>query len=230
MIKEIAEHVGVDVLSNLGMPKEQRREKGKWGAVFGVFALIAIAAFFVQKNSMKDADLLGGRETIEKFMHSNVAAMALLLLAAIGFIILCFKTWKGRAGSIYQLIYTISAGVIIVFAGVSIFKSIHNIQDDLSGPKTVTVENYVLCSAGRYYYVVFDEAGTADGILLAIPREKYNELKNGKASTKGYLKSRAWRLIEDSQYVEYKDAQFYETPLEVSYFTHSVIYDDCTFK
>ena len=227
---EIAEKIGADVFTNLGMPKEQRREKGKWGDVFALFALLSLIAFWIQGHAKNDADLLGGRKTIERFMHANVAAIALALLAVIGFIILCFKTWKGRDSSIFQLIYTIGAGVLIVFCTVSILKSIHNIQKDLNSPLTVTAENYVLCRSGSNYLLVFDEKGTDDGILLIIPKEKYDELKGGVSSNKGYLLSHAWRLVEDSEYTKYEDTTFYETPIDITYYEYSVIYEDCKFK
>ena len=225
---DIARHLGTEAFTDLAMSREQRREKAKWGAIFAVFALLSLVAFWVQGHAKSDADLLGGHKTIERFMHANVAAMALALLSVIGFIILCFKTWKGRDGSIYQLIYTIGAGVIIVFCTVSVFRSIHNIQKDLNSPLTVTSENYVLCRSGRNYLLVFDEKGTNDSILLIIPKEKYDELKGGTPSNKGYL-SRSRRLIENSQYTEYEDTQFYETPIDITYYEYSVIYEDCKF-
>ena len=229
IIRDLAEHIGVDVLSGFGMSRETRREKGKWGALFALFALMAMLAFFIQHNSMKGADLLGGRATIERFMRSNVIAMVILLLSAVGFILLCFNTWKGRRGSIYQLVYTVAAGIVIILSGVSIFRSIHNIQKDLDSPKTVTVEEYVLCTNGNTCYLAFDQEGTIDSVLLVVPADKYNELKKGVTSTKGYL-SRTWRLIDESEYVKYSDVQFYDTPIEVTYYAHSIIYEDCGFK
>lgn len=229
IIGEIARHVGGDVVSDLALGSEQRREKSKWGALFGVASLLALLAFFIQHNSMKDADLLGGRETIEKFMHSNVAAMSILLAAALGYIVICFKTWKGRQGSMFQVIYTVAAGIIIIFAGVSIFRSIHNIQKDLDSPQTVTVKDYVLCMRGSDCMLAFDEKGTQDSVILVIPKAKYDELRKGEVSTKSYL-SRAWRLVDDSQYTKYSDTAYYTTPLEITYYEYSIIYEDCKIK
>lgn len=218
-----------EIASNASGMQEKAKEMRKWRAFFAVFALLSLAAFFIQKHSMDDADLLGGKATIEKFMHSNVTAMVILLAAALGFIVVFFKTWKGMSSSIYQLVFTFGALFIILFSGYSIFRSIHNINKDLQGPKEIMVENYVLCTAGNNYYVAFDQAGTHDGILLAIPQEKYSELKDGDPSTKGYL-SRTYRLITEDEYAGYEDAQFYDTPLTVSYYSHSVIYDNVEFK
>ncbi|MBR1392850.1 MAG: hypothetical protein IJ561_03335 [Ruminococcus sp.] len=218
-----------EIASSASGMQEKTKEMHKWRAFFAVFALLAMAAFFIQKHSMDDADLLGGKATIEKFMHSNVTAMVILLAAALGYIVVFFKTWKGMASSIYQLVFTFGALFIILFSGYSIFRSIHNINKDLQSPKEITVEEYVLCTYGKNYYVAFDQASTNDGILLAIPQEKFEELKGGKASSKGYL-SRSYRLITEDEYTEYGDVQFYETPLTVSYYSYSVIYDNVEFK
>ena len=210
------------------MPKEQYEEKKKWSAFFAVFALISLAAFYIQKHSMDDADLLGGKKTIEKFMHSNFTAMVVLLAAALGFVVVFFLSWKGMRSSIYQLIFTVAAFVMIVFSGVSIFRSIHNIQKDLDSPVTVTSENYVLCKRGNDYMLGFDEAGTIDSIILVIPVDKYNELKKGVPSNSTY-KSRTWRLIDESQYVDYTDAVLYNTPIDITFYKYSVIYEDVSF-
>ena len=226
---EAGQHLGTSVLSELAMPKKDRREKHKWGAFFALCALAAMAAFTVQKNSMNGADLLGGKKTIERFMHSNITAMVILLAAAAGFIVVCFKTWKGRSGSIYQLIYTVGAGVIIVCSGATIFKAIHNIQKDLDAPISVSAQNYVLCKEGKDHVLVFDEPGTNDSILLVIPAEKFAELKKAPQSTHSYL-SRSWRLVTNEAYRDFSEPAYYETPIDVSYFKYSVIYDDCTVK
>ena len=222
---QIAEKVGVDVITDLGMSKEQRREKGKWGFMFAIFALLAMLAFFIQHNSMKGADLLGGHATIERFMRSNIIAMVILLLSAVGFILVCFNTWKGRSGSMFQLIYTIGAGVIIVFSGISIFRSIHNIQKDLDAPKTRTISEYVLCKKGNDCMLAFNEEFGDDSLILVIPQDKYNELRQGELSKKPH-QFRAYRLVEESEYVKYTDAQVYITPIEVTYYPYSVIYED----
>lgn len=228
VFEHIASHAAVEAAERFSMPKEQYEEKKKWSAFFAVFALISLAAFYIQKHSMDDADLLGGKKTIEKFMHSNFTAMVVLLAAALGFVVVFFLSWKGMRSSIYQLIFTVAAFVMIVFSGVSIFRSIHNIQKDLDSPVTVTSENYVLCKRGNDYMLGFDEAGTIDSIILVIPVDKYNELKKGVPSNSTY-KSRTWRLIDESQYVDYTDAVLYNTPIDITFYKYSVIYEDVSF-
>ena len=229
IIGELGQHIGTDIVSDIAISKEERGEKHKWGAFFALCALAAMAAFTVQKNSMKGADLLGGRKTIERFMHSNITAMVILLASAVGFIVVCFKTWKGRRGSIYQLIYTVAAGIIIFYSGATIFKAIHNIQKDLDAPVTVSAESYVLCREGGNYLLVFDEPGTIDSILLVIPPEKYAALKKAPQSKQSYL-SRSWRLVTEEEYRDFTEPVLCSAEIEVSYFKYSVIYDDCKFK
>jgi len=229
IFNDLAGHISSKVAFDLTSTREQRSERAKWGAVFAIFALLAMLAFFIQNNAMKGADLLGGRATIEKFMKSNVIAMIILLVSIVGFVILCFKTWKGRRSSIYQLIYMLGTAFIIFFSAFSIFRSIHNIQKDLDAPITVTADSYVLCKRGNDFLLVFDEQTSIDSILLVIPEEKYRELENGDPDTKHYL-SRSWRLIENSEYVKYDDPQLFKSKIEIRYYEYSVIYEDCSFK
>ena len=228
VLEHIVSEVATDAAYKLSGRSEVRRESKKWSAIFAVFALMGFLAFFIQKHSMDGADLLGGKKTIERFMRSNVIAMVILLLSIVGLIILVFRTWK-KERSLAQFAFTICSGVILLLCSFSIFRSIHNLQQDLDSPKTVTVNDYVLCTNSGNYYVVFDQEGTIDSVLLAIPQEKYSELKKGQVSAKGY-QSRSWRLVEESEYTEYSDAAYYASPAEITYYRHSIIYEDCKLK
>lgn len=228
LFNDIARHVTTEAAFGLTSTREQRSEKRKWGAVFAVFALLSMLAFFIQKHSMDDADLLGGRKTIEKFMRSNIIAMVILIFSIVGFIILCFKTWKGWQSSIYQLIYVVGAGFIILFSSYSVFRSIHNIQKDLDSPITVTTDSYVLCKRGNDCLLVFDDQKSRDAFLLVIPEEKYRELRKGTVDSRHYL-SRSWRLIEESEYTEYTEPELFSSKIEVKYYLYSVIYEDAGF-
>lgn len=228
IFKDLAGHISSEVAFDLTSTREQRSERAKWGAVFAIFALLAMLAFFIQNNAMKGADLLGGRATIEKFMKSNVIAMIILLISIVGFVILCIKTWKGWQSSIYQLIYVVGAGFIILFSSYSVFRSIHNIQKDLDSPITVTTDSYVLCKRGNDCLLVFDDQKSRDAFLLVIPEEKYRELRKGTVDSRHYL-SRSWRLIEESEYTEYTEPELFSSKIEVKYYLYSVIYEDAGF-
>lgn len=225
---ELLRHVGTDVLADAAVPYDQRKEKQKWGAVFGVFALSSLLISWLRKESLKDADLLGGKATVERFMHTNVTALLVATVLAVAFIIVVFRTWKGRQSSIYQLVFTVGSAVIVGFSMFTAASAVSKINQELKNPRSVTVEKYVLCKRGSDCILAFDEQGTSDSILLVIPAEKYEELSGGEASTKGYT-SRTWRLIEDSEYVTYTDATLYETPIDVTYFGSSIIYDSAGF-
>ena len=149
--------------------------------------------------------------------------MVILLLAAVGYIILLFRTWK-RDRSIAQFAFTICSGVILLFCGYSIFRSIHNIQKDLDSPKTVTVESFVLCKGGaNEYYAVFDQEGTTDAILLRIPADKYEMLKKTPVNSSTY-KSRSYRLVDEAG--GYTDTVLHNSRINIVYYAHSVIYED----
>ena len=228
IIGDIAEHLGTNVVTGLGLTKEQKKERGKWGALFAVVAMIILLISFLRKQSLKNADLLGGKETIEKFLHTNVTCMALVLAMALAMIVICFKTWKGRASSIYQLIFVGACWLLILYSGITTMIAVHNISRELDGPKTVNMKQYVLCMRGSDYILAFDEEGSKDGVVLVIPKEKYDELSAGEVSTETYL-SRTMRLIQESEYVEYKNAKLYASPIEISYYPDSIIYESCAF-
>lgn len=207
--------------------RENRREGQKWTAFFAVFALVCLLAIEVTSYSKKHSDLLGGKKTVEQYLHSNVTAIALILAAFIVFVIVVFKTWKGTRGSIYQFMMTIFAAVILVFTGCVKFLAIHNITDDLNNVRKITVNEYVLCRTDSdCYYMGFEDKGEC--ILLMIPEKKYNEFRQGTASAV-HTENDVYRLVADSQYGGYKDAELYCTPVNVEYYFNSVIYEDCGF-
>lgn len=226
---EIIRHVATDAAAEAAGLHEQNEEKKKWAAIFAVFALPSLLIGWLRRESLKDADLLGGRATVERFMHTNVTALLVATLFAVIFIIVCFKTWRGRRSSVYQLIFTVGAAVIIGFTLFGSAKAVSNINYELKNPRTVTVEEYVLCTRGSDCILAFDEAGTSDSIVLVIPRDKFDELSGGEALNER-ASSRTWRLIQEAEYTDFADPALYGTPIEVTYFQHSVIYDSVGFK
>lgn len=223
VVDKIVSEVATDAAYKMSGRSKERAEQKKWMGIFAVFALAGMLAFFIQRHSMDGADLLGGKKTIERFMRSNVIAMVILLLAAVGYIILLFRTWK-RDRSIAQFAFTICSGVILLFCGNSIFRSIHNIQKDLDSPKTVTVESFVTCKGGsNEYYAVFDQEGTIDSILLRIPADKYELLAATPADKSTYL-SRSYRLVEEAG--GYVDTVLHSAKIDIVYYANSVIYED----
>ncbi|MDO4944678.1 MAG: hypothetical protein Q4E74_05700 [Ruminococcus sp.] len=205
--------------------REKRRESSKWTAFFALFALVCMAAMAVTSYSKKHSDLLGGRKTVEQYLHSNVTAMVIILAIFIAFVVAVFKTWKGVKGSIYQFMMTIFTAFIIAFTGIGKFLAIHNITDDLNNVRDITAEEYVLCRTdGSNFYLGFEDKGEC--ILLLIPEKKYNELKQGTVSDV-HTENEVYRLVVDSTYGGYKDAELYCTPVSVKYYFNSVIYEDC---
>lgn len=47
------------------------------------------------KRSEKDADFIGGKATVKKFLYSNFVATMVILVTSVGFTIVVFKTRKG---------------------------------------------------------------------------------------------------------------------------------------
>ncbi|GEM_PF-1332516 len=226
---EIIRHVATDAAAEAAGLHKQNEEKKKWAAIFAVFALPSLLIGWLRRESLKDADLLGGRATVERFMHTNVTALLVATLFAVIFIIVCFKTWRGRRSSVYQLLFTAGAAVIIGFTLFTSAGAVSNINSELKSPSTVTVEDYVLCTRGSDCILAFDEAGSSDSIVLVIPREKFDELSKGEQLNERAT-SRTWRLIQESEYTSYDDPVLYGSPLEITYFRHSLIFDSAELK
>lgn len=208
--------------------REDRMESRKWTAFFAVFALVCMLAMAVTSYSQKHSDLLGRRKTVEQYLHSNVTAMVIILGIFIVFVIAVFKTWKGIKGSIYQFMMTIFAAFIIIWTGSAKFLAIHNISDDLNNVRGVTVTEYVLCQTnGDTFYLGFEDKGEC--ILLVIPEKKYNELKQGTVSDV-HTENEVYRLVENSEYGGYRDAELYCTPVTIRYYFNSAIYEECDFE
>lgn len=204
---------------------DERVSSRKWNAVFAVFALICMGSMKITQRSLDNADLLAGKATVEKFMRSNAVSMAVILLAFVGFVFLCFNTWKGRKGSMSQLLMTVGSGIIILYCGFARFAAIHNISKDLSGAKDVKLSVCTLCTRGaNEFYACFDD-GT-DSVLLAVPEKVYDEIKACPVS-ENKTESDAYDLLVNDKYGGYKNIEQYSADVVISYYPNSVIYEKC---
>ncbi|MBR4622704.1 MAG: hypothetical protein IKO44_04895 [Ruminococcus sp.] len=221
----------MDGFFDLDKIRETRFEERKWAAFFAGFALTYLIARWLRKDALDKADLLGGKATVEGFKSINIATLAFSLVALAVFIFLVIKTWKGRESSIFQLVFTIAAGLIVLYGIFVPASAVIKISSELKHPTEVTVSSYVTCMQDGKCLLVFDEEGSSDSIVLVIPKEKYSELKDGEPtpSNKTYL-SRSWRLIDGSEYGGYSDAALYSSEIDVTYYEYSVIYESVGFS
>lgn len=197
----------------------------KWNVVFAIFALICMGSMKITQRSLDNADLLAGKATVEKFMRSNFISMIIILLAFVGFVFLCFNTWKGRKGSMSQVLVTVGSGIIILYCGFARFAAIHNISKDLSGAKDVKLSVCTLCTRGaNEFYACFDD-GT-DSVLLAVPEKVYDEIKACPIA-ENKSESSAYELLVNDQYGGYDDIEQYSADIVISYYPNSVIYEKC---
>lgn len=103
-------------------------------------------------------------------------------------------------------------------------KPVFAIAGELKNPATRELSSYTLCTDDKgMRYVAFNDDGA---VLLAIPSDKYAELKNGNLSNKKST-GQAHQMVIDSGY---KDVQYYESDLSVSYYNKSIIYIDAQLK
>ena len=199
---------------------ESRKERFKWAPMMIIFMLLTFLAGFVKDIFTKNADILAGKATVEKYFTGNLARVIAMLLIAAAFVVVVKKTWKGMASSTEQLIFTVFTGVFIIIMFIVALKPTINIAKELRSPTTRELSSYTLCTDKKgMHYVAFNDDGA---VLLAIPSDKYAELKNGNLSNKKSA-GQAHQMVIDSGY---KDVQYYESDLSVSYYNKSIIYVD----
>ena len=203
---------------------KSRKERLKWAPMMIIFMLLTFIAGFVKSIFTNGADILAGKATVEKYFAGNLArSIAMGLIAAL-FAFVVSKTWKGMASSTEQLIFTVFTGVYILIMFVVALKPVFAIAGELKNPATRELSSYTLCTDDKgMHYVAFNDDGA---VLLAIPSDKYAELKNGNASNKKNA-GQAHQMVIDKGY---KDVQYYESDLSVSYYNKSIIYIDAQLK
>lgn len=203
---------------------KSRKERFKWAPLLLVFILLTFLAGFVKSIFTNGADILAGKATVEKYFTGNLARVIAMLLIAAAFVVVVKKTWKGMASSTEQLIFTVFTGVYILIMFVVALKPVLSIAGELKHPTTKELSSYTLCTDDKgMHYVAFNDDGA---VLLAIPSDKYAELKNGNLSNKKST-GQAHQMVIDSGY---KDVQYYESDLSVSYYNKSIIYIDAQLK
>ena len=189
-----------------------------------LFFIPIIIANWIAGRAKDNADLLGGKKTIESFFSANVIALTILVLTAICFIVYVSKTWKGKEGTSIGTVMV----YIFVLIGLTAFICIRlgalsNIREDMNSPREVKLKTYITCTnQSRDRFVVFEDGG--EEILLQIPEGKYDELlmkEEGKKSDVSLTLS----LVEDA---DYDDIEVKTGKITVKYYKHSVIYENMT--
>lgn len=189
-----------------------------------LFFIPIIIANWIAGSAKDNADLLGGKKTIESFFSANVIALTILVLTAICFIVYVSKTWKGKEGTSIGTVMV----YIFVLIGLTAFICIRlgalsNIREDMNSPREVKLKTYITCTnQSRDRFVVFEDGG--EEILLQIPEGKYDELllkDEGKKSDVSLTLS----LVEDAGY---EDIEVKTGKITVKYYKHSVIYENMT--
>ena len=197
-----------------------RSEKYKWMPILLGAVLAWGAASGIKELIVRNADYLGGKETVKTFFLGNIVKLAILLIAIAAFIVVFTKTWKGRASSIEQLVFTLGGGGLLVVFALMTIPAVMNIGKELKSPKTAEISSYTLCtdSSGNYFAAFDDSDG---GVLLQIPDEAFDELSEGEASERG--SGFAYNeLSEDGS--GYQNVTFYRSDAKVTYYQYSVIY------
>ncbi|MBP3792693.1 MAG: hypothetical protein ILA24_01490 [Ruminococcus sp.] len=198
----------------------RQKEKSKWGTLFVFFILLSVGATLIKEIMVKGADYLGGKATVEKFFRANLVRFVIMCLLMAVFIVVFVKTWNGRQSSIEQLVFSFGAGIVVIFFAVTALMPVLTISDELKHPRTAELHSYTLCTdTGGNYYVGFDDNG---GVLLNIPKDKYEELSRGKSSDN----AAGFAYDEIVESGKYKNIVFYRCAVQIVYYHHSVIYEN----
>ena len=204
--------------------KESRRERFKWAPMLLGFIAVTFFAGFVKDIFTSGADILAGKETVKKYFTGNLVRVIVMGLIAAAFVLVVIKTWKGMASSAEQLIFTAATGLFVLIMFIVALKPVLSIAGELKHPTTRELSSYTLCSDAKgMHYVAFNDDGA---VLLAIPTEKYNELAKGNVSAKQSAGQAHQMVIEGG----YRDVQFYESELTVTYYNKSIIYESASLK
>ncbi len=201
-----------------------RKERLKWMPLLLGFIAITFLAGFVKGFITNDADILAGRATVEKYLKGNIVRTIVMVLIIIAFVLVVIKTWKGMASSTEQLIFTIATGLFLVLMFIVTIKPVFAISKELKHPTTKELSSYTLCTdADGMHYVAFNDDGA---VLLAIPADKYTELQKGSISNKKNTGQAHEIVVEDG----YKNIQYYESDITITYYNKSIIYESAALK
>ena len=203
--------------------REIQRERIRWAPLLAIFVVLSILASGIKMVIVSGADNLGGKATVQRFYTGNLVRLIIMCLVVAAFTVVVFKTWKGKQSSVEQLMFTIGSGVIVIFFAITALLPVLSIGKELRHPRNVDKSSYTLCTAGNSYYVAFDDRGA---VLLEIPKQKYDELSQGSASDKRSA-GEANMLVRESNY---NNVRFYESPIKITYYDKSIIYESIEFK
>ena len=203
-----------------------KSEEFKWKPILlGAFVL-GLVASGIKELVVRNADNLGGKQTVETFFIGNLIKFVVLLAALTAFVVVFTKTWKGRASSIEQLVFTLGGGAVLVIFAVIALGAVVNIGKELKSPKTMDVSTYTLCadSSGNYYAAFDDSSG---GVLLQIPDEAFDELSEGESFERG--SGFAYNELSEEG-SGYQNVTFYRSDAKMTYYQYSVIYISAKLK
>ncbi|MCR5480418.1 MAG: hypothetical protein K6F27_11275 [Ruminococcus sp.] len=212
----------MDLRESFGIAADNYRksisERFKWLPLFAVFVILSLLATLIKGWIANGADILGGKATVERYFTANLVRFIIMCVLVAAFAVVLAKTWKGWKSSSEQLIITVCTALILVIFTTSALLPVMSISKELKSPRTIEMNGYTLCTDSKgKQYVAFNDDGA---VLLAIPSQKYAELKAGEVSSKQNV-GQAHRMVIEGGY---NNVQYYESKLSVTYYNKSIIY------
>lgn len=212
----------MDLRESFGIAADNYRksisERFKWLPLFAVFVILSLLATLIKGWIANGADILGGKATVERYFTANLVRFIIMCVLVAAFAVVLAKTWKGWKSSGEQLIITVCTALILVIFTISALLPVMSISKELKNPRTIEMNGYTLCTDSKgKQYVAFNDDGA---VLLAIPPQKFAQLKAGNVSSKQNVGQAHQMVIEGG----YNNVQYYESKLSVTYYNKSIIY------
>lgn len=212
----------MDLRESFGIAADNYRksisERFKWLPLFAVFVILSLLATLIKGWIANGADILGGKATVQRYFTANLVRFIIMCVLVAAFAVVLAKTWKGWKSSGEQLIITVCTALILVIFTISALLPVMSISKELKSPRTIEMNGYTLCTDSKgKQYVAFNDDGA---VLLAIPSQKFAELKAGEVSRKQNV-GQAHRMVIEGGY---NNVQYYESKLSVTYYNKSIIY------
>lgn len=196
---------------------DRTAESAVWRLVMVLLAVPCFGAFAMRRSMTQNADFLGGRPEIERFLKINVMCLAVALAVFLIEIFLVYVLCVGKENTPMKLIACITGLTVSIITSAMFVYSVVNIRSDLKSTTKAEVNDYVLSSTDGKYYLGFEDGG--EYAMMPVKKSLYDELSKGSERSDG-LHSNIYDMITERSYdnvTEYKDS------LSVEYYFNSVM-------
>ena len=214
-----------DPVDSIGNFFKRTADSVIWRLVLMLLILPCLGAFAIRENMTANADFLGGRPEIERFLKVNVlclgVAVAVFLIELVLFFLLCVQ----KSNSITKLAAFTGSMIVSIVTVVMFTYSVVNIRRDLKSTTKAELHDYVLSNTSGEYYLAFDDKG--EHAIMPVKKEFYDELSKGAERTDG-LHSVIYDMVTADG--DYSNVTEYKDKLTVEYYFNSVMIENAKLE